>query len=255
MSHHVRREQRRAKVIALVVAALTLAITVPLVLDAGLRLRLAEALRIVPDHPKERLFSGDAAVRLVVLIEEVPVPNTRPSRLMTAAYIAEDTGDAVRLHDLSADRVIQLPLAGVDLISAAADRSAVLFVERSEGVEPDQAVLVTAATGEVRPLPPGDLDPGIPGDWTEDVYAGSPGCGAVSPDGDRVACITGYPWVLGNWQVSVFPYGRADQEDVLFRGLGSLPILGWAADGSALYYQNETGVWRVDLRGSEDGKV
>ena len=28
---------------------------------------------------------------------------------------------------------------------------------------------------------------------------------------------------------------------------GSLPILGWAADESALYVQNETGVWRVPL--------
>jgi hypothetical protein len=247
VSHHYGKEQRRAKIVAVAVIVLILAAAVPLVLDAGLRLSVAEALGIVPEHPTERLFGGDAAVRLVVLTEEVEVPGTRPSRLMTATYVVEDTGDAIVLHDLNADRVIALPIADADLVSAASDRSAVLVVD--QGVQPQQAVLVTVATGEVRPLPPGEIDPGIPGDWAQDVYAGSPGCAAVSPDGDQIACIKGYPWILGDWQLSVFPYGRADQEDVLLRALGALPVLGWAADESALYYQNETGIWRVPLDG------
>ena len=51
----------------------------------------------------------------------------------------------------------------------------------------------------------------------------------------------------GDWELSVYPSGRADLEDVLMLANGSLPILGWAADEPALYVQNETGVWRVPL--------
>jgi hypothetical protein len=245
VSHHFGREQRRARVIALTVAVLVVAITVPLVLNADLRLRAAETLRIVPTHPKERLFGPDAAAELVVLTEVVPNPGTRPSRRMTAVYVAERAEGAVLLHDLGASRVITLPIADYDLVSAADDRSAVLFVDR--GAQPAQAVLVTVASGEVRPLPPGETDPGIPGDWGTDVYPGPPGCGAASPDGDQIACIIDSPWVLGDWELSVYPSGRADLEDVLLRANGSLPILGWAADESALYFQNETGIWRVPL--------
>jgi hypothetical protein len=245
VNHHFGREQRRAKLIALTVALLIVAITVPLVLNADLRLRLAEVLGIVPSHPKERLFGPDASVELIVLTEVVPNPGTRPSRRMTAVYLAERAEGAVLLHDLGVTRVITLPIADYDLVAAAADRSAVLFVDH--GVRPVQAVLVTVASGEVRPLPPGETDPGIPGNWGTDVYPGPPGCGAASPNGDQIACVIDSPWVLGDWELSVYPSGRADLEDVLMRANGSLPVLGWAADESALYFQNETGVWKVPL--------
>jgi hypothetical protein len=246
VSHHFRREQRRARYIALVVAAVVLVVAVPLVLDGGLRLRVAEAIGLVPDHPRERLFGGDAPVELIVPTEEVPVPGTRPSRRLTAVYVAEKGETAVLLHDLAADRVIELPIADYDLVAAAADRSAVLFVEDGD---PVRAVLVTVATGEVRPLPPGETDPGIPGDWTTDVYPGTPGCAAVSPAGEQIACVSGSPWILGDWELSVFPYGRANEEEVLLRANGSLPVLGWAVDESAIYFQNESGIWYVPLHG------
>jgi hypothetical protein len=88
----------------------------------------------------------------------------------------------------------------------------------------------------------------LPGDWHQDVYAGPPGCSAVSPSGAEIACVNPRPWILGDWELSVFPYGRASEERALLRGKGSLPLLGWAADDSAIYYQNETGVWRVYLQ-------
>jgi hypothetical protein len=113
--------------------------------------------------------------------------------------------------------------------------------------ELDQAVLVTIATGDVRPLPPGQTDPGLPGNWDEDVFPGSPGCFAVSPSGAQIACVNDRPWILGDWELSVYPFGRGDEKRELLRANGSLPVLGWAADESALYYQNETGVWKVSL--------
>jgi hypothetical protein len=248
MSHHYGREQRRAKIIALLAAALLLALLVPLVLDADLRLRVVQALGLVPSHERELLFGSDDPVELVVLTEAVSTGESRVSYRYTAVYVAERRAEGVVLLDLAAGREIPLPLVDYDLIAAAADRSAVLVVDRGRtSDDPDQAVLVTVATGEIRPLPPGETDPGFPGEWDQDVYPGPPGCAAVSPSGAEIACVNASPWIFGDWELSVFPFGRARDEHVLLRANGSLPLLGWAADETALYYQNETGIWKVPL--------
>ena len=149
------------------------------------------------------------------------------------------------LHDLSMDRDLALPLTRYDRIAAATDRSAILVVD--EQAEPAQAVLVTVATGEIRPLPPGEMDPGIPGDWNGDILAGTVGCNGVSPSGAWVACAVGSPRVFGDWELYVHPAGQSRDKEHILRGLGSTPILGWAADDSAVYLQNENGVIEVPL--------
>ena len=245
MSHHYRREQRRARVIALIAAVVLLAIAIPLFALPRLRLDIAETLGVVPNHSRQELFKGAAGLELVVLVEEIPVEFTLPIQKYTAVYVAERRSDGIILHDLSVDRTIQVPLQRYDRISAATDRSAILLVD--EQSRPAQAVLVTISTGVVRVLPPGETDPGIPGDWTADVFAGAAGCNAVSPDGNWVACATSGPRVLGDWDLYVHPAGRSKDKTYLMNGLGSTPILGWAADGGALYLQNEDGVVKVPL--------
>ncbi len=245
MSHHHRREQRRARVIAAVAAIVLLAIAIPLFAMPRLRLDIAETLGMVPNHSREKLFSGAAGLELVVLVEKIPVEFTLPIEKYTAVYVAERTSDGVVLHDLAIDRRITVPLQRYDRISAAADRSAILLVD--EQSRPAQAVLVTIASGEVRELPPGETDPGIPGDWTADIFEGAAGCNAVSPDGNWVACATGAPRVFGDWDLYVHPAGQSRDKTYLMNGLGTVPILGWSADSSALYLQNEEGVIKVPL--------
>ncbi len=153
VSHHYKREQRRARIIALIAAVVLLAIAIPLFAMPRLRLDVAETLGVVPNHAREELLSGASGLELVVLVEEIPVEFTLPIQEYTAVYVAEHTSDGVVLHDLSIDRIISVPLQRYDYISAAADRSAILLVD--EQARPAQAVLVTIASGEVRELPPG----------------------------------------------------------------------------------------------------
>ncbi len=245
MSHHYKREQRNARVIALVVAAILLAVSVPLIASPPLRLDVAEVLGAVPDAPREELFAGAEGLELVVLIEEIPVESSLPLERYTAVYVAQRSRDAVLLHDLTVERTLTLPLTAYDRIAAAADRSAILVVDESGPVV--QSVLVIVATGEVRPLPTGETDPGIPGDWEGDIFAGVAGCNAISSSGDWVACANGSPRVLGDWELQVHPAGRSRDSEGLMRGLGSVPILGWAADDSAIYLQNENGILMVPV--------
>lgn len=244
MSHHHRREQRLARVITLIAASVLLAVAIPLFAMARLRLDVAESLGIVPNHAREELFSG-GGLELIVLVEETPAEFSLPIRQYTAVYVAERTSDGVVMHDLGDGRSMLLPLQRYDRISAAADRSAIMLVD--EQARPTQAVLVTIAGDEVRKLPTGVTDPGIPGDWTSDIFEGAAGCNAVSPDGNWVACAIGSPRIFGDWEVYIHPAGQSKEKIHLVRGLGSTPILGWAADLSALYLQNEKGIIKVPL--------
>jgi hypothetical protein len=253
MSHLVRREQRIARRIALVVAILVVAVGAPLLFYPGLRLRVGYELGLAPGKNAERLFGPDAPVELVILAEDVPVDVSLPYRRFTALYVAERTGSEVVLHDLASGRLLTLPLAKYSRISASDDRSALLFVD-DEASTGTQAVLVTIATGDVRPLPPGETDPRIPGNWSADIFPGGIGCDGVSPDDHWIACIRHSRgsvglgrFIFGDWELKISPFGRPEESRGLYRGRGSDPIGGWSADESTIYLQNETGIWRVDV--------
>lgn len=245
MSHHYRGLQRRAIIFSIIFSIVIVATLVPLIVNPQLRLDAGESLGIVPDAKREQLYSSAGGLELIVLVEEVPVQFSLPTRRYTAVYVADQSGANVVLHDLNVERTIDLPLKRYDQVSAAADRSAVLFVDHS-GQRP-LAALVTVASGEVRPLPEGTTDPGIPGNWDEDIFTGGAGCIGVSPKGDWVACAVGSVRVFGDWELRIHPAGHVEDEKALLRGLGSVPILGWAADESAIYLQNEKGIWKVPV--------
>jgi len=244
------REQRLARRIALVVFILVVAIATPLIFLPQFRLDVGYRLGLVPDHAT-RLYGSGAPVELVVVTQDVPVHLSTPYKRYTAVYIADRTGGSVVLHDLNRPRDITLPLSTYDLIAASSDRTKLLFVDHSSA-EP-QAVLVTIATGAVQPLPPGDTKPDIPGNWGTDIGQSAMDCDGVSPHDTFVACIQhargGTRYIFGSWELQVAPFGQPNTHvRRLFRGLGSDPIAGWTSDESAIYFWNENGLWRADVK-------
>jgi hypothetical protein len=248
VQHEFRREQRLflRLVIALgVVGFLTVA---PLAASASLRLSVGQRLGLAPGADAERLYGPDDEVELVVLIREVPTAISLPIRRYTAVYVADRGGETVRLRDLTRGGEIALPLRDYDLIAGAADQSALLFVDRSEPSRPE-AALVTVATGDVRALPPGTTDPGIPGDWSTDLPFAHIGCSGSSPGGGWVACVQrgGTRYFFGDWELEVHRAGHPERRTGLLRELGLDPVVGWAADESAVYVQGERGLWRLPM--------
>ncbi len=250
MMHHFGREQRRFRRIILATAMVLILLGAPLLLAPGWRLTVGQRLQFVPGQDADRLFGPGEQVELVVLTEEIPVPGSLPSKRYTAVYIAEHASGAVQLHDLAAGRIIRLPISTYDRITAANDRSALLFVDRAETPN-ERRVLVTVTSGEVRELSPDEREPALPGNWSADIPFGVIGCGGVSPRGTWVACIrtgTGFsPYLFGSWELQAHRYGAPDECVRLYRGRGTHPIVGWADDESVLYFQNEFGLWRVSV--------
>ena len=224
-------------------AALLAVMVGPLLLLPGLRLDLGQRLGWAPGEDAERLFGPRAVVELVVLVEEVPVPLSIPSRRYTAVYAAERTGAGLVLHDLNRGGTVPVPLERYDRIAVAPDRSALLFVD--EVARPPRAALVMVGTGEVRPLEPGQTEPPTAG-WSE-VVPEPVRCGGVSPGNTWVACVRHAPgaYLFGRWELVAHRYGDPDRQVRLYRGRGTDPVVGWAADESELFFQNEHGLWRV----------
>ncbi len=250
MMHHFGREQRRFRRVILAIAAVLVLLGTPLLLVPGWRLAVGQWLQIVPGQEAARLYGPGEPVELVVLIEEVPVPGSLPSKRYTAAYIAERASGGVQLHDLASGQILRLPISTYDRIAAADDRSALLFVDGAE-TPGERRVLVTLASGEVRELSPDELEPPLPGNWSADIPFGAIGCGGVSPRSTWLACIrtgTGFsPYLFGAWELQAHRYGDPDEHVRLYRGRGTHPIVGWSGDESALYFQNEFGLWRVPV--------
>jgi hypothetical protein len=249
-AHHYGREQRRAKLIALAILVILVVIGGALVLLPDERLALGHRLGLVPGEDAEKLFDGDDPVELIVQVTEVPVQLTLPELRYEAVYIAERTGDQIVLHDLNRSTEIELPLSDYDLVSTSFDRSAILFVDQTSGPEP-KAVLVTVATGEVEELPAGQTEPGIPGNWDEEIGGTTFDCDGVSPKASWIACISHGSavsrFIFGSWELQVSPYGQSKVKKGLFRGGGADPIAGWSADEKWIYVQNEKGTYRVEV--------
>jgi hypothetical protein len=247
-AHHYGREQRRAKLIALSILLIVAIVGGVLVLLPDSRLELGQRLGLVPGDDAEQLYEEGEPVELIVLVTEVPVQLTLPEMRYEAVYIAERVGGQTILHDINRSTDVVVPLASYDRVSTSFDRSAILFVDESSGLEP-MAVLVTIGTGQVEELPPGKTDPRIPGNWDEDIGGTTFSCDGVSPNAIWVACISHgravSRFIFGSWELRVSPYGNASDKTALYRGGGSDPIAGWSADDRWIYFQNEKGTFRV----------
>jgi hypothetical protein len=254
MQFQYRKEQRRAKYIVAIIAALVLVIGGTLLFLPDFRLSLGQRSGLVPGKDAEKLYNSTDPVELIVLVKEVPVQLTLPEQHYEAIYIAERAGGQTFLHDLNRGVDVIVPLVSYDQVSESDDQTALLFVDHSTIPEP-KAVLVTIETGDVKVLPPGKTVPGIPGHWDQDI-AGTAviRCDAVSPNRKWVGCVTHgralTRFVFGSWEFRVTPYGNSARKERLYRGLGSDPIGGWSADDRWFYLQNEKGIVKVKMPSS-----
>jgi hypothetical protein len=249
-AHHHSREQRRAKRIAVALLLIVVVVGGAIVFFPDERLALGMRLGLVPGEDAEKLYDGGDPVELIVLATEVPKQFTLPELRYEAVFIAERTANLITLHDLNRTTDVVVPLDHYDLISASSDRSAIMFVDRTSGSEA-QAVLVTIATGQVEELPPGETDPGIPGDWNEDIGGTTFTCDGVSPNATLIACISHgravSRFIFGRWEIRISPYGNLNEKESIYRGGGIDPVAGWSADERWIYFQNEKGTYRVEV--------
>ena len=248
---HVLREQRIARWVLAIIASIVLLIAVPLVLSDALRLRVAQDLGLAPGEGVPQLAAADENVDLLVAPVLKPDPRSdRPARTLVALYIARTNETGVILQDANGSGEIRLPIATFDHVAASPDASMVLFVEGDRSPHP-RAVLLDVASGKVTSLPAGQRRPDLPGDWDASLWDNiSVRCEAVSPDLAYVACLdppeTAH-YLAGDWELRLQRYGDFREQVAVFRGRGFLPTAGWTRDERAILFQNEHGLWRVDV--------
>lgn len=250
-SHFSRDLQRKFVVILLAVSGITVILGVPLVLFDNLRLDVAHQLGLAPGRDAERLADSDDGATLVVL----PLGNYqgtgRELYRYKAQYIARPTRGGTELTDIDSGRTLTIPLEEIDFIAADAEGEHVLFRGSANERNKEFAILVNTAAVTASELPAGQDIPTIDEDWTTPVWEKRTGhCEQYSPQKKFVACFNradAASYLAGDWQIDVQLYGEYGVEKRVYRGAGFLPILGWAHDDTWIYFQNELGIWRVEV--------
>lgn len=249
-AHHVNHIQRRFVKTLLLIVAVVLVIAVPLVVSSELRLNVAHALNLAPGDEAEQLFDADDNATLVVL----PLGDYDGTGLERYAYkaqfLARPLAEGTEVTDIETGRTLTIPQGDIDFIAADPDGQHVLFRGPDVNGEGEVSTLVTIADGSTEAIAKNEL-PDIPGDWEMPVWAKTVGlCDRYSPEGTYIACFTraaGATYFAGDWQIDVQMYGDFQDSEPVYRGLGFLPILGWAHGDTWLYFQNERGIWRIEI--------
>lgn len=247
--HLVGGTQRRFLKVAVAVAVVTVLIATPLVLSGSLRLDLAYQFGLVPGEDVEKIAGDDDGITLVVIPVTVQVADQRQETRFHAAYLMRSSGDSTEFSNLDSGNVFSLPLSRVDAISADLGGEH-LLVAQAEGLNKTQ-FLVTVATDTFEPLPADQEQPNVSGDWGTSIWQTRIGkCQGISPLQTYVACFktpTFARFLAGDWQLDVQHYGQFKQRKEVFRGQGTLPLVGFTANDRWVYFQNEHGIWREPL--------
>lgn len=250
-SHFSRDLQRKFVVILLAITAIIVILGVPLILFDHLRLDVAHQLGIAPGRDAEQLAGGDDGATLVVLPLGDYAGTGRELYRYKAQYIARPVNGGTELTDIDSERTLTIPLKEIDFIAADAEGEHVLF--RGPATEGDKeiAILVNTAAATAKELPAGQDVPSVEGDWTTPVWEKTTGrCERYSSQGTFVACFNradAANYLAGDWQIDVQLYGEYGVVEPVYRGAGFLPILGWAHNDTWIYFQNELGLWRIEL--------
>jgi hypothetical protein len=234
----------------LVASILLAAAAIPLIVNSQLRLDLAHRFDLAPGKEVEQIAEAQDGIALITVPIEIQRENNRPQYRFRAVYLSRETDEGVELTSIDSGTSQTLPLDSLDFIAASPDASHLLFRD-SEGSSVG-AVVIEVATGRVTPLPSVDSVPELPGNWDEPVWARTMGeCDGFSPNAKYIACFQNpklASYLAGDWELQVRVYGDADRFTRLYRGRGFRPFIGWSADDRWLYFQNELGIWRAEVR-------
>lgn len=246
--HHHRTIQQRVVRSLLIVAAIVLAIAIPLVINDDLRYDLAMRFNLIPGQEAEQLTQPDDGSFLVV----VPIEGTTgagETRLFyRAQFIGRPAGGSTDLTEIDSGEVVTIPLREVDFIAADPTGAHVLM----RGPDGGQAVLIDTGDLAVEELPEGEVAPDLPGDWETPVWASAAGlCDRFSPEKKFIACFKradAASYLAGDWQIDIQLYGDYTVTEPVYRGQGFLlPMVGFAHDDRWLYFQSIDGIWRVEV--------
>lgn len=247
--------QRRVIRILLAIAALIAVIGIPLALFDELRLDIAHQLRLAPGEDAEKVADGDEGAVLVVIPLGEYTGVGRERYAYQAMYIARPTDDGMTLTDIESDATIGLPLASLEFIAADSDGAHILFRGPSaDDASAERAILLDTESQQTEVLPEDQQSPDLPGDWETPVWEKVVGsCDRVSPHQKYIACFNradAASYLAGDWQIDVQVYGDFEASEPVYRGMGFLPILGFAHEDNWLYFQNEHGIYRIEIPAS-----
>ena len=251
-SHLSSDSQKKFRRILFAVVALLVLVAVPITVNGELRLDIAQRLNLVPGADVRQIAPGDTDLTLLVLPVEFADDNGRPSYGFRAAALAREVDAGIELTFLDDESTTVVDVGTLEFWSGSLD-GRYLLIRDTIGVTPtSKSVLVDLDTKAVKRLTPDQPAPtDIQGNWNQGAWEISAGkCGGTSPNRRFIAC---YPrprlaWYLaGDWELEVIQFGNANRKAEVFRGLGFRPWLGWSADDSRLYFQNEHGIWVAEI--------
>lgn len=249
-SHHFGDIQRRVVRTLLAIVAIILVIGTPLVLLDELRLNVAHTLNLAPGKDTEQLFDADDNATLVVLPLGDYDGTGQERYTYRAQYLAQPVTDGTGLTNIETDETITIPQTELDFIAADGEGHHVLFRGPGADGAGEVSTLVTVANGTTEAIAEGET-PAIPGDWETPTWSKTVGlCDRYSPASLYVACFNradAASYLAGDWQIDVQIFGDFRNVEPVYRGSGFLPILGWANDDTWLYFQNEKGIWRIEI--------
>lgn len=239
---------RRYFLIAIVVLVVVLA---PLVVLGDRRLDIAHRFGWVPDAGVEQIAGSDQDIDLLVIPIQVQLRSPRPQIRYHAAIISRPGNGGRELQSIDSGVTVTLPIPRYDLVSAAPDGGRVLFREGSP-VQPGRVFVLDIRNFSLAELPAGQRAPDDSDHWdipiTQEI---ANECDGISPGASFITCF-GDPklatFLAGDYELDVIRYGNPKAQLDVYRGLGFRPIVGWSLDDRWLYFQNERGIWRVNIR-------
>lgn len=245
-----RRTQHRFRNAVIALAVLVAVIGIPMMVLSEQRLELGYRLGLVPGGDVQQVAGADDGQVLIVVPFRDPGDAYGSAYRQRAQYLARPSSTGMTLDDLSTGATIEIPLTGIDFIAANDDGSTILIRQGSTPATA-KSVVIDVATNAATELPQGTMSPDLPGDWTTPVWAKvGTQCGMRSVTSRYVACFpdpTLATYLFGDWQLDLQLYGDYRVSKPLFRGMGFVPSLGWTNDDQTIWFQNERGIWKIDL--------
>lgn len=243
--------QRRFLIGVVIFAIIATVIAVPLIVNEELRYDLTMRTGQIPGQDVEKLAEGDEGALLVVIPVDHDVQGLPTPWLFRAQFIAWPVAGGLDLENLETGERTQLPLEQIEFIAANGDGSLILMRGHDAGTGKPLGLTVNPSEMEVEVLASADAVPDEPGDWDTSIWEKQgQRCHRPSPGQRFLVCFENpdlASYFAGDWSLNVQFWGDYEEQHPLFRGLGFLPITGFARNDTVVYFQNENGLWRADI--------